>query len=300
MAAARVAGAGLVKAPSLKKVLLWGGGSLVALLMLVAALLAWLLLTTSGARWVLATVTSRFAPQIKYARIDGTIAGELAVTDFQFDGGADTARIRIRSMKIDPTLMMLFSRALRIDNATVSGLTVILPPEKDEPEPDKPLWIEPPLEVTVKNFVLADATIYREAEKLATIRQVGLSARWKTGELVIDTLSVRPGDIEGDLVVSGRIVPEGDTVRAALKAQWKEVVVPEKLAGRVVASRGVLTINGTPKAYAASGSLDVGPPTALNHVVLDINGTDEAVNIKQLQLQNILLTAFSILLKAVN
>ena len=68
--------------------------------------------------------------------------------------------------------MMLFSRALRIDNARVQGLTLVLPPEKDEPEPDEPLWIEPPLEVTVKDFLLADATIYREKEKLAT------SSRW--------------------------------------------------------------------------------------------------------------------------
>ena len=90
---------------------------------LLAAVLAWLLFTTSGARWVAGTVTSRFAPQVRYARIDGTIAGELTVTDFQFDGGADKARIRIQSMTVDPTLMMLFSRALRIDNARVQGLT---------------------------------------------------------------------------------------------------------------------------------------------------------------------------------
>ncbi len=70
---------------------------------------------------------------------------------------------------------------------------------------------------------------------------MGLSARWKARELIIDTLAVKPGDIEGDLVVSGRMTPEGDTVRGALKAQWKEVVVPENLAGRVLASRGAST-----------------------------------------------------------
>jgi translocation and assembly module TamB len=274
-----------VKAPSLKKVLLWGGGSFVALLVLVAGLVSWVLFTTSGARWVAETVTSRFAPQVKYARIDGTIAGVLSVADFQFDGGADKARIRIRSMTIDPTLMMLFSRVLRIDNARVNGLVLVLPPEKDEPEPDEPLWIEPPLDVTVHDFLLADATIYREKAKLAAIRQVGLSAQWKARELVIEMLAVKPGDVEGDLVVSGRVTPEGDTVRGALKAQWKEVVVPENLAGRVLASRGALTINGTPKAYAASGELDVGPPKELTHVLLDITGTDELTHIKQLELK---------------
>ena len=127
-----------MKAPSLRKVLWWGGGSIALLLLLIVAGLAWILFTTSGARWVAQTATSRFAPQVRYAGIDGTIAGELTVTGFQFDGGADKARIRIQSMTVDPTLMMLFSRALRIDNARVSGLSIVLPPEKDEPEPEEP------------------------------------------------------------------------------------------------------------------------------------------------------------------
>ncbi|HYJ41910.1 MAG TPA: translocation/assembly module TamB domain-containing protein [Steroidobacteraceae bacterium] len=274
-----------MKAPPFKKILLWSGGSLALLLLLVAALLAWLLFTTPGARWVASTVTLRFAPQVKYARIDGTIAGELTVTDLQFDGGADKARIRIQSITVDPTLMMLFSRALRIDNARVSGLTLILPPEKDEPEPEEPLWIEPPLDLTVNDFLLTDATIYRENEKLATIRRAELSARWKSRELIIETLTVKPGDIEGDFVVSGRIAPEGDTVRLALKAQWKEVVVPENLAGRVLASHGGIDIEGTPKAYAVKGALDIGPPDELVHVLIDASGTDKRADLRQLELR---------------
>ena len=60
------------------------------------------------------------------------------------------------------------------------------------------MWIEPPLEVTVNDFLLADATIYREKEKLATLKQVGLSAQLETRELIIETLAVKPGDIEGE------------------------------------------------------------------------------------------------------
>ena len=271
--------------PGIKRALQWSSLSLVVLLLLLAGLVSWLLFTTSGARWVAGTVASRFAPQVKYAALDGTIAGELEITDFQFDGGADKARIRIRSMSLDPTLMMLFSRVLRIDNARVSGLVLVLPPPKDEPETDEPLWIEPPLDVRVTDFLLADAAIYREKEKLATIRELGVSARWTAQELAIDSLVVKPGDFAGDLVVSGRVTPEADTVRAALKAQWKEVVVPENLAGRVIASRGALSLNGTPKEYAATGELDVGPPDDLTHVVLDVTGTDERAHIRQMTLK---------------
>ena len=269
----------------MKRVLKWSALSLAALLVLVAGMASWLLFTTSGARWVAGMVTSRFAPQIRYARLDGTIAGELVVTDLRFEGGADMARVRIQSMRVDPTLMMLFSRALRIDNALVQGLTVVLPPEKDEPEPDKPLWIEAPLDITIKNFVLADATIYRQDEKLAAIRKVGLSAKWNARELVVESLSVQSGDIQGDLVVSGRVVPEKDTVRAALKAQWKGVVVPESLAGRVLASRGAIDFTGTPKSYAVKGALDVGPPGVLVQVLVDASGTDARADFRQLELR---------------
>ena len=115
-----------MKAPSLKKVLLWGGGSLALLVLLMAGLVSWLLFTTSGARWVAGVATSRFAPQVKYGQLDGTIAGELTIADFSFDGGADKARISIESMTVDPTLMMLFSRVLRIDHARVRGLVLVL------------------------------------------------------------------------------------------------------------------------------------------------------------------------------
>src|SRR5687767_12399807 len=97
LATARAAGAGPVKAPPQRKVLWWSGGSLLLLVVLIAATVSWLLFTEPGARWVAATVTSRFAPQVKYASIDGTIAGELRITGFEFNGGADKARLSIAS-----------------------------------------------------------------------------------------------------------------------------------------------------------------------------------------------------------
>jgi hypothetical protein len=172
--------------------------------------------------------------------------------------------------------MMLHARPAR-DHARVQGLSVVLPPAKDEP--DKPLWIEPPLDVTVKDFQLADATIYRQNEKLVTIRQVGLSARWKTHELIVESLAVHPGDIKGDLVVSGRIIPDEGTVHAALKARWKDVVVQENLAGRVLASRGEIEFQGTPKPIY-QGRARRGPPSELVHAVIDASGTDARAELR--------------------
>ena len=87
--------------PALRKTLKWGSLSLATLLLLLVAALCWLLLTTSGARWIAGVVTSRFAPQIAYASIDGTIAGSLTIEDFRFQGPPDAARIRIASLTVE-------------------------------------------------------------------------------------------------------------------------------------------------------------------------------------------------------
>src|SRR5688572_1360221 len=120
------------------KTLKWTSLGLLGLLVLVVGLLAWLLFTTSGARWAAGLVTSRFAPQIRYASLDGTIAGELSLRGFEFQGPPDAARIAIASLTVEPTLRMLLSRTLRIENARVQGLVVTLPEQPGPEEPDKP------------------------------------------------------------------------------------------------------------------------------------------------------------------
>ena len=185
-------------------------------------------------------------------------------------------------MTVDPTLMMLFSRVLRIDNARVQGLVLVLPPEKDEPEPDEPLWIEPPLEMTVNDFAAGRRHyLPREGEARDASGRSGSARPGGRASSSIETLAVKPGDIEGDLVVSGPRDPGGGHgARRARRCSGRKSWCPETLAGRVLASRGALTLNGTPKAYAAAGELDVGPPNELTHVVLDLTGTDILAHIR--------------------
>ena len=85
----------------LRTVFAWIGGVLALAILLVLGFVSWVLFTTPGARWVAATVTQRFAPQVKYARIDGTIAGSLTVDDFRFEGDEYTAKVRIAQMTVD-------------------------------------------------------------------------------------------------------------------------------------------------------------------------------------------------------
>ena len=255
-----------------KKIALWSGGVVVTLIVAVLVAVSWVLFTTSGARWVAGLATSRFAPMVKYARIDGTIAGELTITDFRFEGGPTVAKIRIARMTVDPTLRMLFSRVLRIERASVEGLVLTLPEQEKPDEPDEPLWVEPPLEVVVKDFALRDGRVIKANEKLFSVRQLGIAARWSREAIDIERLELLPGDIEGDLSVKGRITPAGRTLRGELDAKWKNVVIPASLAGRKLASAGALHIDGTPEKYLAKGELDVGPPGDLIHAVVDVVG----------------------------
>ena len=230
-----------------RKVIAWSAAVLMLTLLLAAGFIAWVLFTNAGARWAAGLVTERFAPQVRYSSIEGTIAGHLEVRDFRFEGDAYTAKIRIAHLGVDPTLRMLFSRVLRIERATVRGLTLTLPEKEKPDEPEEPLWVEPPLEVVVRDFALVDGRVMDGREQLVSVKQLDIAARWSKDSLTIERLSLLPGDIEGTLSVTGRVAPQGKTLRGALDAAWQDVVIPEKLAGRVLASQGELHFDGTPE-----------------------------------------------------
>jgi translocation and assembly module TamB len=268
-----------------RKVIVWSASTLLLMLLLVVGFVAWVLFTNSGARWVASTVTERFVPQVRYSSIQGTIAGHLEVRDFRFEGDVYTAKIRIAHMSVDPTLNMLFSRVLRIERATVRGLVLTLPEQEKPDEPDKPLWVEPPLEVVVRDFALVDGRVMDGREQLVSVKQLGIAARWSKDALAIERLSLLPGDIEGSLLVKGRVAPQGKTLRGVLDARWKDVVIPEKLAGRVLASEGQLHFNGTPEQYRVAGRFDIGPPGDSTQVALRLDGTQRHATLNDLVLQ---------------
>jgi autotransporter translocation and assembly factor TamB len=266
------------------KVFAWSGAVLIALLLVVVATVAWVLFTTSGARWVAHFATSRFVPQVRYASLDGTIAGELTIQDLQFTGAPDAAQIRIARITVDPTLRTLFSRVLRIEHASVTGLVLTLP-EKEKPETDEALWVEPPIEVVVNDFALHDGVVIKARERLVSVKQLGISARWTRDELTIDRLDLISGDIAGDLSVKGRVAPSGKTVRADITAGWRNVLIPASLAGRDLATHGQLVAEGTPEKYQASSQGEVGPPGDPTKFAFEIHGTDRNAVIERLALE---------------
>ena len=108
---------------------------------------------------------------------------------FRFEDGPTKARIRIANMSVDPTLSMLFSRELRIERATVAGLVFTLPEQPEEKE-DEPLWIEPPLEVSVRDFTLEDARVFDGKKQLLHVKQLGIAAHWSLDAIVVEPFHV--------------------------------------------------------------------------------------------------------------
>lgn len=268
-----------------RKIAAWTGAVFVLAALLAVGFVLWLLFTTAGARWVADTATRRFAPQVQYASIDGTIAGKLEISDFRFAGDAYTAKVRIAHMSVDPTLSMLFSRVLRIERATVRGLVLTLPEQEKPDQPDEPLWVEPPLEVVVRDFALEDGRVMKGREQLVSVKQLGVAAHWSRDALTIERLSLLPGDIEGSLSVTGRVTPQGDTLRGVLDARWKDVVVPERLAGRVLETQGELHFRGTPELYRVAGDVSIGPPGDPTQVAVQLQGTPRHATLRNLTLQ---------------
>ena len=162
---------------------------------------------------------------------------------------------------------------------------VTLPEQPAPDEPDKPLWVEPPLEVVVKDFSLLDGRIVKGGEVLFAVKQLSIAARWSREEIRIDRLTLLPGDIAGSLDLQGRITPSGKLVRGEIDARWRKVLVPAQYAGLELATEGELHFDGTPVAYAVTSSMQVGPPGDPTQVMLEVGGTDRRADIKKLELK---------------
>lgn len=102
--------------------------------------------------------------------------------------------------------------------------------------------------------------------------------------LTVRTLSLTSPNVPGALSLSGT-VPLKETGKANLDLVWKDVLLPAALAGQELASHGTLNLNGSAQQYALAGALQLGPPGQPVDVTVALDGTDTAVALKQLRLQ---------------
>ncbi|HEY6943153.1 translocation/assembly module TamB domain-containing protein [Dokdonella sp.] len=102
---------------------------------------------------------------------------------------------------------------------------------------------------------------------------------------VIEALTVRSPEAAGTLEANGTVQLDAKPVAATLALRWSDVVLPADLAGQVLATHGQLDANGSAERFHAAGKLSIGPPGQLADLALDLDGTPEAITLKQLALQ---------------
>jgi translocation and assembly module TamB len=103
--------------------------------------------------------------------------------------------------------------------------------------------------------------------------------------LAIETLVLKTPEAAGVLQASGSVRLDAKPVAADLALQWEGVELPPDLAGQALATHGTLAARGSAQAFHANGTLAIGPPGRLSDIALDLDGTPEAIAVKQLALK---------------
>lgn len=85
----------------------------------------------------------------------------------------------------------------------------------------------------------------------------------------------------GVLHARGNVITDAPPTHAQLALDWKDLDIPAQWAGQVLHTQGRIDLNGSTEAYAAKGSLSIGPDKRIANVELDVKGTGEAVQLQR-------------------
>lgn len=103
--------------------------------------------------------------------------------------------------------------------------------------------------------------------------------------LSLQQLALASPQIQGTLTASGTLQLDAKPVGGQLAIQWSGVQLPAELVGQPLASAGRLDANGNAENFHAAGDVTVGPPGKPAHLVLNIDGTPQAIALHRLTLQ---------------
>ena len=103
--------------------------------------------------------------------------------------------------------------------------------------------------------------------------------------LKIEALSLRSPEAAGVLNANGEVQLDAEPVSATLAFDWQGVELPADLVGQALATHGQLDVAGSAERYHAKGTLAIGPPGQLADIALDLDGTAQAITLKQLALK---------------
>jgi translocation and assembly module TamB len=103
--------------------------------------------------------------------------------------------------------------------------------------------------------------------------------------LKIEALTLKSPEAAGVLNANGEVQLDAKPVGANLALDWRDVELPADLSGQVLATHGKLDASGSAERFRAEGTLSIGPPGKLADIALNLDGTPDAIVLKQLALK---------------
>ena len=103
--------------------------------------------------------------------------------------------------------------------------------------------------------------------------------------LTIESLHLRSPEAAGTLDASGKVRLDANPVGGEVSLNWDGVELPADLAGQLLETHGVLNASGNAGKFAASGDVSIGPRGKSAHVVVELDGTPNAITLRQLDLK---------------
>lgn len=100
--------------------------------------------------------------------------------------------------------------------------------------------------------------------------------------LHIKELALRDAQRRGVLNVVGDVRFDKEPFYADLGVRWRDVEIPEKVAGQKLATFGDIKARGNLSQFDAKGDLSIGPPGRLSDITLVANGTPEKILLETL------------------
>jgi translocation and assembly module TamB len=261
-----------------------GVGTLL-LVVLAGVLLYWLVMTVGGRDVLLAQIKARLpgGTQLSWRSAEGPAAGPLILHGVHFSMprqrdpdceptpqatcAMGTIVFDADKVMLDPALLPLLGRRLRLDALAVTGARLDLP-RSDTPF-ELPRWpdvlprIEPPLALQANDIAIEDFKVTREREPVIAIMRArgGLDAQ--SGKLHVERLRIDSD--RGRFAVHGDYAPRDD-FRSDLTAS---AVLPAS-AGRTPARLGLVARGDLARMEVAIG----GTAPAPLHVALTLRGKD--------------------------
>lgn len=243
--------------PRLRRVLLWGGGALVLLVLLLGAGVWFLLATQGGTEFLFTRLGALMPGELKVGELHGPIRGPLDIRGLAYK--RDGLEMHVERVQLDWELGELLSRQLDIRKLHAQGIRIIPTPTAKKEEPTALPDVNLGFNILVRDAQVRDLQIGAPGEEPLVIDRIDLATTAIGNQFKIDRFVVRAPLLDGD--VSGTFQPQGD-YPVDLQVQW--TVRPPDMAG--FSGRGALT--GSLEELKVAQTLDAPFPVRLNATLL--------------------------------